>query len=72
MKNEIKFPTFNPSAGRAIEIVKHELDDPCVPIETRTAAIKRVAGMATHNSVSKDELVGALRWIFRHYDFTEE
>ena len=33
------------------------------------AAIEQVAEMETHNSVTKEELVSALRWLFRHYDF---
>lgn len=31
-----------------------------------------VAHMETHNSITKDELVEALRWLFDHYDFEED
>lgn len=66
----VVFPTFNVSDGMAIEIVKNKLDDETIPIETIVLAIDHVAHMATHNSVSKDEIVCALRWMFDHYDFT--
>lgn len=31
-------------------------------------AIEKVAEMETHNSITKNDLVGALRWIYEHYD----
>lgn len=66
---ELIFPTFNVSLGKAIEIVKFRLDDDSVSLETKVLAIDRVSQMETHNSITKDELVGALRWLFTHYDF---
>ena len=68
-RKTIAFPTFNVSAGMAIDIVKDKLNDETIPFQTRILAIDNVANMATHNSVSKDELVSALKWIFEHYDF---
>lgn len=65
----VVFPTFNVSDGMAIDIVKNKLYDEHIPFETRILAIDHVAHMATHNSVSKDELVSSLKWIFEHYDF---
>lgn len=53
----------------AIEIVQHCLEDNAVPLQSKIAAIERIANMPTHNSITKDELVAALRWIFEHYDF---
>lgn len=60
---------FDPEKASAVEIVKAGLQDPGISIRTKTLAIGRVAGMATHNSVTKEDLVNALRWIFEHYDF---
>lgn len=36
---------------------------------TKALAIEKVANMETHNSITKDELVNALRWLYKHYDF---
>ena len=66
---EITFPTFNVSLGEAVIIVKSRLDDESIPIPTKVLAIEHVAEMETHNSVTKDELVGALRWLFRYFYF---
>lgn len=45
----------------------------CHPYEgtcqTKVIAIEKVANMETHNSVSKDKLIHALRWLYEHYDF---
>lgn len=60
---------FNPEKASAVEIVKAGLQDPDISIQTKTRAIEQVAGMATHNGVTKEDLVNALRWIFEHYDF---
>lgn len=65
----INFPTNYVSLGQAIGIVKRKLDDNTVPIETKTVSIERVALMETHNSITKDDLVKCLRWLFDHYDF---
>lgn len=72
MSNRIPFPTFNISLGQAVSIVKTGLDDESIPYKTRALAIDHVAHMETHNSVTKDELVTALRWLFDHYDFEED
>lgn len=66
---ELIFHTFNVSLGKAIEIVKFRLDDDSVSLETKVLAIDHVSQMETHNSITKNELVGALRWLFTHYDF---
>lgn len=72
MSNRIPFPTFNISLGQAVSIVKTGLDDESIPYKTRVLAIDHVAHMETHNSVTKDKLVAALRWLFDHYDFEED
>lgn len=72
MGRTIEFPTDNVSIGDAWSIVKFRLDDPDISICTKLLAIEQVAEMETHNSVTKEELVGALRWVFRHFDFEVE
>ena len=72
MEKLIEFPTDNVSIGNAVIIVKTRLNDPELSIRTKTLAIERVAEMETHNSITKEELVGALRWMFRHFDFEGE
>lgn len=69
--NTIVFPTFNVSFGMAVDIFKNKLQDESIPFETRILAIEKVADLETHNSITKQELVNALRWIFEHYDFME-
>lgn len=69
--NTIVFPTFNVSFGMAVDIFKNKLQDESIPFETRILAIEKVADLETHNSITKQELVNALRWIFEHYDFSE-
>lgn len=69
---ELIFPTFNVSPGDAVIIVKNHLDDENIPIPTKGLAIERVAEMETHNSVTKEELVRALRWLYRHFNFDGE
>lgn len=34
----------------------------------KVMAIEKMAEMETHNSITKNDLVGALRWIYEHYD----
>lgn len=63
------FPSWNVSLGQSVAIVKHSLHDPNIAIQSKTLAIENVANMETHNSITKDELVGALRWLFEHYEF---
>ena len=65
----IRFPSHNVSLGQAIEIVKFHLDDPDIALQSKVLAIESVANMETHNSITKDELVGALRWLYEHYEF---
>lgn len=67
----IYFPTYNVSRGDAWEIVKHHLDDDSVSIYSKTIAIEVIANFETLNSISKDDLIRCLRWLFEHYDFPE-
>lgn len=69
MSNEIMFPDIN---KQALEIVKYNLKNPDVTISEKTEAIKRVAEMREHDNLSKADLIFALRWLFRHYDFLED
>ena len=48
--------------------MKFRLDDPDIAMQSKVMAIEQVADMETHNSISKDDLVGALKWIYKHYD----
>lgn len=64
-------PVWHMNYGEAWEIVKLRLDDDSVPIPRKVRAIEMVARMATLNSITKDELQTALRWLFDHYDFGE-
>lgn len=68
-KRPIRFPTYNVNMGDAWLIVKERLDDDTIAIPTKVLAIEKIARMETHNSISKDDLVRALRWLFDHYDF---
>ena len=70
-KKMVRFPSYNVSLCEAIEIVKRDLDSPAFAYETKLLAIEKVANMETHNCITKDDLVGALRWIFEHYEFGE-
>ena len=70
MADKIKaFPTYNISLGEAVAIVKFELDADTIALPSKVIAIEKVANMETHNSITKDELVKALRWLFEHYEF---
>lgn len=69
MEKILSFPTNQVSLGTSIEIVKYRLEDDSLSIPTKVLAIENVADMETHNSVTKDELVHALRWLFDHYEF---
>lgn len=66
-----QFPTYNISLGEAITIFKFQLDDPNIAHQSKMLAIEKVANMETHNSITKDDLVGALRFLFERYDFEE-
>ena len=65
----LDFPTDNVSLGQAVSIVKFCLNDLGYSTPQKVKAIERVANMETHNSITKEELVSALRWIFEHYEF---
>ena len=69
MSNEIMFPDTN---AQALKIVKYNLENPDVTISKKTEAIKRVTEMRTHENLSNADLIFALRWLFRHYDFLED
>ena len=68
-KKVVSFPSFNVSLGKAVDIVKYKLSDPNIALQSKVIAIDKVANMETHNSITKDELVNALRWLFEHYEF---
>lgn len=69
-KRRIEFiPDYYMGWGEAWEIVKLRLDDESVSIPRKVQAIEIVARMETLNSITKDELQKALRWLFDHYDF---
>lgn len=65
----VAIPTYNVSLGQAVGIVKSGLDDDTIALQTKVLAIEKVANMETHNSITKDDLVNALRWLYKHYDF---
>mgnify|MGYP006887202982 FL=1 len=67
---EIRFPTYNISQGDSIEIVKNHLDDPNIAEKSKALAIENVINMATHNSISKADLINCLRWIFTRFDLS--
>ena len=68
-KKRIYFPTYNVTLGEAWEIVKCRLDDDTIAIPTKVLAIEKIARMETLNSITKDELQKALKWLFDHYEF---
>lgn len=68
-KKPIRFPTYNVSLGQAIEIVKFRLQDPDIALQSKVLSIGKVASMETHNSITKDDLINSLRWLFEHYEF---
>ena len=70
MANKVKqFPTYNVSLGKAVGIVKFSLDDDTIAQQSKVIAIEKVVQMETHNSITKDDLIGALRWMFDNYCF---
>ena len=69
MSNVTRIPTYNVSLGDAWEIVKHRLDDETIALQSKVIAIEKIANMETLNSISKDDLVRALRWLLEHFDF---
>ena len=68
-KSVITFPTYNMTLGEAWHIVKCQLDDDAIAIPSKVLAIEKVARMETHNSITKDDLIRSLRWLFDHYEF---
>lgn len=66
----VRFPTYNISQGDSIEIVKSHLDDPNIAEKSKALAIENVVNMATHNSISKADLINCLRWIFIRFDLS--
>ena len=68
-KKIVELPTYNVTMGQAWAIVRNGLDDPNISIQTKVLAIAKVAEMETHNSITKDDLIRALRWLFEHYEF---
>ena len=72
-KKTVWFPGFNVSLSDAIKIAKYHLDDPDIAMQSKVMAIEKVAEMETHNSITKNDLVGALRWIYEQtfYRFCE-
>ena len=69
MMKQIQFPTYNVNLQEAWMIVKHHLDNESIAIPSKVIAIEKIARMETHNSITKDDLIHALRWLFNHYDF---
>lgn len=66
----VRFPTYNISQGDSIEIVKNHLDDPNIAEKSKALAIENVVNMATHNSISKADLINCLHWIFVRFDLS--
>lgn len=69
MAKPIQFPSYNVSLAEACVIVKNALGDETIAIPSKVIAIEKVARMETHNSISKGDLIHALRWLFDHYEF---
>ena len=69
MKKLIVFPSYNVTLAEACCIVKDLQNCGSIANESIAIAIEKVARMETHNSITKDDLVQALRWLFDHYDF---
>lgn len=70
MADKIKtFPTYNITLAESVAIVKYRMDDDDVALQTKVLAIENVAHMETHNCITKDDFVRALRWLFEHYEF---
>lgn len=68
-KKVVSLPTYNVSLGQAVGIVKSKLDDDTIALQTKVLSIEMVANMETHNSITKDELIRAIQWLFEHYEF---
>lgn len=71
MSKMLRFPPGHMTMGRAIEIVKSGLKDQTISMAAKAEAIEIVAELETHNSITKDDLVSALRWVCSTYDLVE-
>lgn len=69
MRDDPLEPSMALSLGKSIEIIKFHLDKPDFSVPMKTLAIEKVVRMETHNSVTKDDLVKCLRFLFDYYDF---
>ena len=69
MRDDPLEPSMTLSLGKSIEIVKFHLDKLDFSVPMKTLAIEKVARMETHNSLTKDDLVKCLRFLFDYYDF---
>lgn len=69
MSKIIQLPSYHITLAEACMIVRNRMEDDSIPISTKALAIEMVARMETHNSIRKDDLISALRWLFDHYDF---
>ena len=58
------------STGQAIAIVKNIQNDECTDIE-KAQAIYVVMNMPTHMSITKDEFINAIKWLW-HYSWEYE
>jgi len=65
----IHLPSYNVTLAEAWTIVKLRLDDETIALPTKVLSIEKIARMETHNSITKDDLVRALRWLFDTYEF---
>lgn len=68
-KRRVYLPTYNVTLAEACVIVKSRLDDETIALPTKVLSIEKVARMETHNSITKDDFVRSLRWLFDHYEF---
>lgn len=46
-----------------------DLDNPAKSYADKLEAIETISSLDTHNGYKKDLFIGALRWIFDHFDF---
>lgn len=67
--SSIPFPSpGNISTGQAVGIFKYQLADETVPIWAKVLAIEKIAAFETLNSITKDELKQALKWLYDHFE----
>lgn len=69
MRDDPLEPSMTLNLGKSIGIVKFHLDKLDFSVPMKTLAIEKVARMETHNSLTKDDLVKCLRFLFDYYDF---